>query len=347
MLFSSSRCPLPALTAWCRILRHGLSAGLDVVQVFGQLARSGPAVLRPVAAAVAARLQQGEAVADALAAHADRFPPLFLELVRIGEQTGQLDETLRVLEEYYEQLLSLQRTLRSQLIYPAMMYLAAVGVIALLIVILGFLGGMGKAVTTDPLGLGLQGLSGAIVFVLVALGVPAALLAVLKGLSERVQWRRQLEAALLWLPGWGPALHTLALHRCAVALRMGQEAGLSVLKTLRYALEATSNAAFTAGQAAAERVVKKGGTLAEALAASKAPFPEEFRQMVILGEETGNLPEVMARAGQRYAEDAARQLKNAVHLTAWAVYIGIAIVIIIAIFRLASIYLGAIQQAVG
>lgn len=347
MVLSSSRCPLWALTLWCRTLRFGIAAGLDLVKLFQQQSRSGPAPLRELSADIACQLASGESLADAFQRHRHCLPPLLIELVRVGEKAGRLEETFQVLEEYYDEMHSIQRQMRSELIYPVLIYLMAVGVISLLIVILGYLGGQGRAATTDPLGLGLQGVGGALTFAALALGIPLAVLAVAKLLAEKVEWRRQLEAALLVVPGWGPAFRTVALQRCAVALRMGYDSGLSVPRMVRHALEATSNAAFARGASRAAAVVKKGRTLTEALEASGAPFPEEFYEQVRLGEETGNLSEVMERAARRYGEEAVRQLRTAARLTAWAVYAFVALLIILAIFKLASIYLNAIGQAAG
>jgi type II secretory pathway component PulF len=347
MIFSNSRCPVWALVQWCRVLRYGLAAGLDPVKLFRQQSHSGPTILRPVAARIAQHLEQGHSLADALAEFRDRFSPLFMELVRVGEKTGNLEETFRVLEEYYEQVLSIQRQFRSAMTYPVLMYLAAVGVITLLILILGYLGGQGQAITTDPLGLGLSGVAGAVIFAAIALGVPLLLLALLKWAGDRVQWQSQLEAFLLQVPRWGSAFLLLALQRCAVAIQMGYQAGLSVPKVVRQALEATSNAAFTRGISRAVSVVKKGGTLAEAFQACGGPFPNEFYEYVQLGEQTGNLPEVMKRLSHNYAEEAARQLRAAATLTAWAIYALIALLIILAIFRIASIYLNALGQGMG
>src|SRR4051812_24161302 len=119
MLFSSSKCPLPALVMWCRTLHHSLGAGLSPVRVFKQQAKSGPRPLRDVAEDVAAKLGAGESLEDAFAPYKTRFPPLFLELVAVGEQTGRLGDTFRELELYYESTLSIQRNFRSQMAYPA------------------------------------------------------------------------------------------------------------------------------------------------------------------------------------------------------------------------------------
>ena len=149
------------------------------------------------------------------------------------------------------------------------------------------------------------------------------------------------------LPGWGGALLALALQRFCVALRMCIEAGLRAEKTVHYCFRATSNSAFTSREDRAIAIVKKGRELTEALLASGAPFPEEFRESVMVGEETGNLAEVMERLANRYREEAERRLKSAAQMTSWCIYGLVALMIIIAIFKIATIYLGAIDKAVG
>lgn len=347
MLFSSSRCPLPALVAWCRTLYHSLGAGLDPVRIFKSQAKSGPRALRDVAADVAAKLGKGESLEDAFEEHRGRFPPLFLELVAVGEQTGRLEDTFRELEAYYESALSVQRNFRSQMAYPAIQFVLAVFVISGLIFILGILAQSGKAITTDPLGLGLSGTTGAITFMVVSFGLVGVVLALMKVAANNVRWRERMEGTLMMVPGWGPALLSFALQRFCVALRMCMEAGLRAEKTIRYCFRATSNSAFTSRVDRALSVVKQGREITEALLASGAPFPDEFREAVLVGEETGNLSEVMERLAERYREESERRLKSVAQYTSWAIYGLVALMIVIAIFKIASIYMGALGGAAG
>ena len=124
--------------------------------------------------------------------------------------------------------------------------------------------------------------------------------------------------------------------RFAVALRMCAEAGLRAEKTLHYCFRATCNSAFMRGEERAVEVVKRGGDLHEALDASGAPFPAEFREMVLTGEETGNMSEVMERLANSYREEAERKLKLAAQFTSYAIYGLVALMIIFSIFRIAS-----------
>src|SRR4051812_33719025 len=101
MLFSTS-VPLEALMRFCRLARHGLAAGLSLVDVFRQQALSGPIPMRATIGRIAARLAEGDSLEDALKVEGDRLPPLFKSLVAVGEQTGHLPEAFGELERYYE-----------------------------------------------------------------------------------------------------------------------------------------------------------------------------------------------------------------------------------------------------
>jgi type IV pilus assembly protein PilC len=342
MLFSSSKCPLPALVAWCRSLRYSLSAGLDPVKIFRQQAKSGPSAMRGLAADLAAKLAEGESLEDALEPHRNKFPPLFLELVAVGEQTGRLEDTFEQLEEYYSTLLTLQRNFRSQMVYPVLQFFAAIFIIAALIFILGMLGSK-----FDPVGIGLTGTAGALTFLGLAFAFVAVIVIVMKVAAESISFRSKMEGALLWVPGWGPAFLAFAVMRFAVALRMCAEAGLRMEKTMHYCFRATANTAFMAGEARAVEVVKRGGDLNEAIKASGAPFPTEFRETLLVGEETGNMSEVMERLAARLQEDAERKLKLAAQFTSYAIYGLVALMIIFFIFRIAGSYIGMINQAAG
>ncbi|MBA4188522.1 MAG: hypothetical protein C0467_11000 [Planctomycetaceae bacterium] len=341
----SNQVPLSALLAWCRTLRHSIGAGLNPIKIFKQQAKSGPRALREIAADLAKKLEGGDSLEDALEPYRNRFPPLFLELVGVGEQTGRLEDTFRELEEYFESSLSVQRNFRSQMMYPTIQYVAAVLIIGALIWIMGFLAQTGKAVTNDPLGIGLTGTTGAILFMGFGFGLIGAIVLVVNLAKNNVQWRTRLEGKLLKVPVWGPAMLAFALQRFAVALRMCSEAGLRAEKTMKYCFRATCNSAFTTREQWAVATVKKGREIGEALEASGAPFPDEFREMIHMGEETGNMSEVMERLALRYREEAERRLKTAAQVTGYCVYGMVAIAIIIAIFKIAGIYLGAIDDA--
>lgn len=343
MLFTSSKCPLPALVEWCRALRFSLSAGLDPIKIFKQQSKSGPRPLRKMAAEFAKKLAKGSSLEDALEPHRDKFPPLFVELVAVGEQTGRLEDTFQELEQYYAASLTTQRNFRAQMMYPAIQFTAAVLIISGLIFILGVLG-----IKMDPTGLGLTGTQGALTFLFCAAAFVGGILLVVKVATENLKFRSRLEGLFLNVPGWGPALLAFALLRFAVALRMCAEAGLRAEQTLHYCFRATCNSRFQQGEARAVEVAKRGGELVDAIEASRAPFPPDFRDTLLTGEETGNTSEVMERLADRLREDAERKMKGAAQMTGYLIYAAVAIMIIFFIFQIYSNAIaGPLNNAAG
>jgi type II secretory pathway component PulF len=335
----SRKVPLPALVAWCRTLKHSVGAGLPVERIFRQMAKSGAFQLRPMAEEIALKLENGDSLEDALEPHRDRFPPLFVELVAIGEQSGQLEDTFRELEQYYETTLRVQRNFRSQMAYPAIQFVLAVLVISAFIWIMGMINGGGL--------FGLSGGPGAVTFLVIAFGTVGGLLYLFKLTADNSRWRAWFEGMAQAVPGWGPAFWNFALHRFCVALRMTHEAGLKPEKALHYSFRATANVAFQRREEPAVAVVKRGGEVHEAMLASGAPFPGELVDAILVAETSGQITEVCERLANNYREEGERKLKLAAQITGYAVYAMVAVFIIVAIFSIGSGYVGMINKAVG
>jgi type II secretory pathway component PulF len=261
-------------------------------------------------------------------------------MIAVGEQTGRLEDTFRELEAYYETTLRVQREFRSQMTYPALQFVGAVFVVAGMTFVLGLLGSK-----MDPLGLGLTGTAGAVTILVVMFGFAGGILLLIKLALESVRWRSTLEGMGLLVPVWGGALLNFALHRFCIALRMTTEAGLRAEQVLKYSFRATANSVFQRGEAAAVAVAKKGNEIREALAASRAPFPEEFLESIEVAEVTGNMSEVAERMAENYRQEGSRRLKMAAEFTGYAIYAGMAIALIILIFKMAGTYFGAINSA--
>jgi type IV pilus assembly protein PilC len=345
VIFSSSKCPLPALVTWCRTLKHSIGAGLDPVRIFRSLAKSGPYAMRPTAEKIADALAGGDSLEDALDPHRDRFPPLFVELVIVGEQSGRLEDTFRELENYYETTMRVQRNFRSQMIYPFIQYVLATIVIALFLWIYAMV--VTPKTKQSASVFGFSGTGGAISFLIVSFGFLGVLLFLAKMSADNVRWRARMEGMFLNVPAWGPALLNFAMQRFCLALRMTHEAGLRAEKVLYYCFRATANTAFQRGEPAAVAVAKRGGEIHEALTGCGAPFPEEFLQSVVVAEESGQVSEVMERLADNYREEGERRLREAAQYTAYLMYAAVGVMIIIAIFSIAGTYLNTGAAVMG
>jgi type IV pilus assembly protein PilC len=337
----SSRLPLSALIELCRSLRHYLGAGLTLTDVFEQQARRGPARFRPAAARIAADLNQGDSLEDALKREAKLFPPLLLSLASVGERTGMLPEVFAELERYFQRQKELRNQFIARITWPVVQFVLAIGVLALLIFIMGQIGGPGGRF--DPLGLGLFGARGAAIF----LGVVAAVLGgvYLIGvlLSRSLGGRVGVAKALLSVPAIGPCLQALALGRFCLALRLTTESGMPIGRALKLSLRATGNRAYAAAVEDVQRVVGEGHEITRALSGTGL-FPADFERTIEVAEESGSLSEVLRHQGDHYHEEASRRLGALTALLGYGIWAMVGLFIIVAIFRIYSQYLNVLNR---
>ena len=337
--------PPAALAQWCRACARGFGIGLPPAKVFRQQSTAGPPAARGIAADVAARLEKGGSVADALAAHRDRFPPLFVELVAVGEESGRLTEAFDALEDYFTEAATARKIFAAALVWPAFMFASAVLVIAFMLLILGLLAPAGGK-AFDPLGLGLTGPRGALVWLLFAGGFGAILAALLYYLRESASFRAKVEAKGLRLPGLSKCVRSFALHRFSTGLAMTAEAGIRPDRSLALSLRATGNAAYAAQIPAVTKRLKKGDEIGETLSACPPPlFPAEFLDAVEVGETSGQLAEVMARQARTYRDEAARRMKQLAAVAGGAVYAMVGLMVLALIVRLLMAIGGVYQDA--
>lgn len=337
MLFSQ-QLSLPSLIELCRTLRHYLSAGLTLRDVFRQQARKGPPAVRPVAERISEGLEKGGDLEDALKREPGVFPPLFVSLTTIGEETGMLPEVCRELERYYTLQQRLRQQFLSQIAWPILQLVAAIFVIAGLILILGIL-----SPDFDPVGIGTGPVS-ALAFLGGSFG-SLGLIFLLYVLGKRVLREGIVDALLLRVPVVGPCIQALAITRFCLGLRLTLETGMSIKKAIRLSMTATGNSAFTATTEDIQDTVGAGGELSDALGATGL-FPEEFPQIIAVGEESGRLTEVLEQQAGHYQEASERRLSRLAQVAAWLVWLFVAALLIFLIFRIfTKAYLEPLNEA--
>lgn len=335
----SSRLPLSALVALSRSLRHYLSSGLTVHDAIGHLARKGPANLRGVCGRLLTSLQSGDDLSKALRKEERSFPPLVVAMVSVGEHSGMLAEIFGELEKHFVRQQQLWNAFVARITWPVIQLVLAIVVIAVLIYFLGVIADMRPGGPPyDPLGLGLKGGTGAMIFLgvvgCIALGGVLVYLLLTRGLGGRAR----VSAFLLRVPALGPCLQALALGRFCTAMRLTHETGMPVGKALQLSLRATGNPAWEAHASTVKAATRSGDDLT-AILGRTGLFPEEFQHILAVAEVSGTLSEVMETQAEFYHEEAGRRLAALTAVAGWAIWLLVAVVIITAIVRLYGSYL--------
>jgi type II secretory pathway component PulF len=337
MLFSQ-QLSLGILIEVCHYLRISLSAGLTLRDVFRQMATRGSRGLRPVAQRIRQHLDQGESLRAALQPEQGVFPPLFLAMAAVGEETGRLAEVMEELEKYYQLQLKSWRKLRSRSLLPVIQFVIATGVIVLLLVVLAAIAKPGS----QPQGVfGLRGQGGALTLLLAMAALFAGIYLVYLVVTRLLGQQVAFDRLVLSLPAVGPCVRTLVVGRFALAGHLTLDSSLATGKALRLSLEATGNAAFVSRADVIALAVEQGETITVALGRAQV-FPMDFLNMVAVGEEGGRLVEMLRHQATHYQEEAERRLKALTATLTFLIWLFYIVFMVMAILQLAGVYLGAL-----
>jgi type IV pilus assembly protein PilC len=343
-MFFSSRISTRQLAGLCRRMATSLTAGIDIRSVLAREAdRPSGGIARAQIRRIRDAVNRGESLGEALAATGDYFPVIFREMAAVGEQTGHLDDTLAQLADHYDFQLSLRRGFWLSIIWPLVELGIALAVIGFLIWILGVIGQI-TGTTVDILGFGLVGNRGLAVYLALVGSVGLGIACLLRAINRGLVWTRPIQKALLGVPVLGQALLWLALARLAWSLHLTLNAGMEIRRAVSLALRNSGNARFTDHAEAIDNGLRAGDSLYEIFRRTGA-FPPQFLDSLHVGEETGNTVEVMARLSRHYRDQAESSMRVLAVFGFFAVFGLVALFIILMIFRLASFYIGTLNDA--
>ena len=344
MLFDA-RVKTKELAQLCRRLATSMMAGIDARTMWRREAegRTSPGLRRRLGQVYEA-VSAGRSINDGLVRTGEYFPPMFREMVHVGEQTGQTAEVFRQLADHYDHQLTLKRSFVAAITWPMLQLTAAIGVIGLLIWVLGILPTLPGGEPVDILGLGLIGTPGLVIYLLIVGAIAGAILLVIHAVRRGLVWTRPLQRAVMALPGIGSCLQTLAFSRLAWSMHVTMETGMDLRHALALSLGSTHNARYTDHSEKVVTQVAGGQEIYEAFSATGV-FPRDFLDTMEVGERSGRLPESMALLSEQYQDQARRALATLTVLAGFAVWALVALLIIAMIFRLAMFYLGTINDA--
>lgn len=302
------RVQLDDLTLFSRQLATLLAAGVPLLRCLDVTAKQMESRrLRQAVEQMHRDIQSGSTLRDALAKHPGIFSPFWMNLAETGEASGHLPAVLEQLARHLERMGDLQRKIGSAMVYPAILIVVAVAAVVIFMVkIIPVFSGVFVAAGADlPL------LTRWVVRVsdffrsyVVALGLVAV------GLVQCARWygrtprgRLLLDRVKCRLPAVGELLQFLYVARFASGLSTMVRAGVPLLFALDIASSTVGNVLVERVLARVREAVRQGSGMAEPLAASGI-FPPMVSQMVSVGEEIGELGQMLGQVATFYEERA-------------------------------------------
>ncbi|NGZ05942.1 MAG: type II secretion system F family protein [Magnetococcales bacterium] len=249
--------------------------------------------LRNVVVSLVEDVESGKTLSDALSSHPRIFDPIFVQLVLMGEKTGQLAAIFKDLAASLKWEDELVAQTKKVMIYPSVVAVTVIGLVFFMMIylvpqLISFIKEMGESIPIHTRALIVTS-DFIVAWWPLLLSVPvAALILIRAGCRISRTMRRQVDRMKLrfWL--FGPLTRKIILVRFANAFALMYRSGITVLEALRICEGLTTNLVIQEALQQARELVSEGKEISNSFAQVKL-FPPLVLSMLQVGESTGGL----------------------------------------------------------
>ena len=305
----TGKVPAKVLTVFTRQLSMLISAGLPLLRSLRTLSKQEKnANLKKIMAGLAESVEGGTTFSEALAQHPKAFNKLYVNMVKAGELGGVLEIVLTRLAEFAEKSQRIRGKVTSAMVYPAVVLTIAVAIVTFLMLFIvpkfeaifkDMLGGRPLPAITQiimDLSRFIQGnfllIAGVLVVAVIALRFAIRL----PGVSAAVDQYK------LKLPLFGDMLTKTSVARFSRTLGTLVSSGVPILQALQITRDTAGNERVSQAIETIHDNVKEGESMVAPMEASQI-FPPMVVSMVQVGEETGQLPDMLTKVADVFEEE--------------------------------------------
>ena len=305
----TGKVPAKVLTVFTRQLSTLISAGLPLLRSLRTLSKQEKnANLKKIMASLAESVEGGTTFSEALAQHPKAFNKLYVNMVKAGELGGVLEVVLTRLAEFAEKSQRIRGKVTSAMVYPIVVLTIAVGIVTFLMLFIvpkfeaifkDMLGGRPLPFITQTImdiSRFIQGhfllLAGMLVLAVVGLRLSMRL----PGVPAKVDQFK------LKLPLFGDMLTKTAVARFSRTLGTLVSSGVPILQALQITRDTAGNERVSSAIDNIHDNVKEGESMVSPMEASQI-FPPMVVSMVQVGEETGQLPDMLTKVADVFEEE--------------------------------------------
>lgn len=296
-----------------RQLATMINAGLPLLKAFSILENQGKPAMRKVIRALVREIEGGSNFGDALTKQQEIFSSVYISLVQAGEAAGALDTILMRLADTMEKQKEFRSKTKGALIYPAIVMIAMliVGVVMMIFVIPQMTALYEDFDADLPTAtLILMTISDFFVkrwYVMLAATVIAIIAFIRWKATETGQ--RQYDRLRLKMPVFGILKKKVLATEFARTMSLMVGSGISLMEALQIVGRGLDNVIYSQAVWDAREDVEKGKQLSRSLEKQHV-FPELVPQMIAVGEETGQLDDVLSKLANYYEQETEQAIKN-------------------------------------
>jgi len=282
-----------------------LAAGVPLVTTIELLGRGHEkAKVRELLGTILSDVQSGIPLSDALRPHRRYFDDLYVDLVAAGEHSGSLDAVFDRVATYREKAEQLKSKIKKAMFYPAAVVVVAILVTSLLLLFVvpqfeEIFNGFGAELPTfTQIIIGISRWLQASWYIFV-IAIIVAIWLFKRAHRTSQSFRDRIDQMVLRIPIVGDILHKAAMSRFARTLSTTFAAGVPLIDGLESAAGASGNYVYRKALLKVRQEVMAGMQMNVAMRTTGL-FPDMLIQMVMIGEESGGLDEMLNKVANIY-----------------------------------------------
>lgn len=315
IMFGGGKVSLSEKATFCRFTATMLRAGLPVheaAEVIKQESTNNK--LKKILTDISYQTRRGKSLSSILSQHKDVFDPVFLTMIKAGEESGTLDKSFDYLSKQLIASYELSQTIKGSLMYPAVVISAMVGVgIIMLVFVLPQISRvfLNMKIDIPPatkmiLDFGIF-VDNNLALVLAAIGLSLAFVAVALSMHAT---RSLIIRFFAKVPVLQKILNQIDIARFSRTLSTLIKSGVPIIEALNVAAESLGQHRFRQQARLFGAGVAKGKSLAEVLTTSGHSFPPIMVQTIKTGEKTGSLEAILQELAEFYESEVRHNLKR-------------------------------------
>lgn len=305
------------LSIFCRQFATMINAGVSLVRCLDVLEQqTDSARLKEIIREIEVEVEGGATMSRSMAKFPRVFSNLAVGLVRAGEVGGVLDETLDRLAGFLEADLELRRKVKASMTYPVLVMVVAVGIVVFLVTFIlpKFIKLFEElGMTEDKFPLPTLIMMRASNFMTskwyIMIIIIVGLVMAVNRIKATKTGKRYYDMLLLRVPVFGSLNHKIAVARFARTLSTLLSSGVPILQAMETVAGTVDNDVISDAILLSRTSIREGETIADPLANSRM-FPPMVVQMITIGEETGQIDQMLEKVAEFYESEVEAALES-------------------------------------
>ena len=299
-------------------LKTMIKAGLSIVEALDVLEKEiENKKLAQIIGEIKKGIEEGQQLSDVLAKHPKVFPPIYVKMMHSGEVSGRLEESLEQIVNQMKKTQELTSSIKGAMIYPAVILVAMGGIgIMMVVYVLPKLMTIFAEFDADlPLATKIliaitDFMSKPLNLIIIIALLIALITGFIMSLKKFPGFKRGVHKINLHLPIAGPIIKKINLARFSLTLSSLLKSAIPIVDAVDITADTCGNQIYRDYLHEASERVKTGTPLSEILNEQNVLFPPMVTEMIMVGERSGEVEQLLNELAKFYSDEVDKTMKN-------------------------------------